>query len=400
MLTVLHMSGSPQQRPANSMSLIDRIKSHAAHVANLTYGPSGDGHRFTVVPTTPPLTEQRGVYFLLSHSDTQIQKVGLANGKGGLRQRMRGYECLYLGNAEDTDPTVALWQRIMTGPLQGQTLSLWFISLSAFTTVEVLGNSLTVSCDPHPEVERILAREAEACGQPLLMSSRQACGDGTAAGGGNGGPLPAVPSQPQQPLPPFEPGSFAEYFYTRFPSDLRRIKKQEPNPIVRDEIMRDPSAVFFGGLDWESVKADLAKVPIENRGRFVLSLFMVTLTEQVIYTYFRNHYDMWRAGTGFPKFGWSGYGPHHENPFILLWAPEREGVLQPNVVLPLLPEFVRFYLEATASYFRQHLPAIQMSDFLWGLVSDPGYQFTVGTISPAFRTLFDEAVASLVRRRR
>ena len=233
--------------------------------------------------------------------------------------------------------------------------------------------------------------------QALRAAIRKLLLDGTAAGGGNGGPLPAVPSQPQQPLPPFEPGSFAEYFYTRFPSDLRRIKKQEPNPIVRDEIMRDPSAIFFGGLDWESVEADLAKVPIENRGRFVLSLFMVTLTEQVIYTYFRNHYEMWRAGTGFPKFGWSGYGPHHENPFILLWAPEREGAIQPNVVLPLLPEFVRFYLEATASYFQQHLPAIEMTDFLWGLVSDRGYQFRVGTISPAFRTLFDEAVAHLVR---
>lgn len=176
MLTVLHMSGSPQQRPANSMPLIDRIKSHAAHVANLTYGPSGDGHRFTVVPTTPPLTEQRGVYFLLSHSDTQIQKVGLANGKGGLRQRMRGYECLYLGNAEDTDPTVALWQRIMTGPLQGQTLSLWFTSLSATTAVEVLGETMTLSWDPHREIERILAREAEACGHPLYLSGRPAGG--------------------------------------------------------------------------------------------------------------------------------------------------------------------------------------------------------------------------------
>jgi hypothetical protein len=50
------------------MPLIDRIKFHAAHVANLTYGPSGDGHRFTVVATTPPLTEQRCVYFLLSHN--------------------------------------------------------------------------------------------------------------------------------------------------------------------------------------------------------------------------------------------------------------------------------------------------------------------------------------------
>jgi hypothetical protein len=236
--------------------------------------------------------------------------------------------------------------------------------------------------------------------QRLRAAIRKLLLDGMTGGGGNGGPIPPVPPQPQQPLPPFEPGSFAEYFYTRFPVDLQRIKKQEPNPIVRDEIMRDPSAIFFGGPEWENVSTDLQRVPQENRGRFVLSLFMVTLTEQVIYTYHRNQYMMWRAGTGFPKFGWSGYGPHHENPFILLWAPEREGVLQPNEVLPLLPEFVRFYLEATASYFRQHLPAIQMTDFLWGLVSDPGYQFAVGTISPAFRTHFDEAVAHLVRGRR
>ena len=310
---------------------------------------------------------------------------------------MRGYECLYPGYAEDADPTVALWHRIMTGPLQGRTLSLWFISLSAFTTVEVLGDSLTVSCDPHPEVERILAREAEACGQPLLMSSRQACGDGTAGGGGNGRFIPPEPAQPQQPLPPWEPGSFAEYFYNRFPIDLQRIEKQEPNSVVRDLIMRDPSAILFGGPEWRNVSTDLPRVPLDNRGRFILSLFMVTLTEQVIYTYFRNHYEMWRAGTGFPKFGWSGLGPHHENPFILLWAPEREGMLQPNEVLPLLPEFVRFYLEATASYFQQHLPAIQMTDFLRRLVSDPQYQFGVGTISPAFRTLFDEAVAPQVR---
>ena len=157
-------------------SLIERIENHAVHVANLTYGPWGDGHRFTVNPITPPLTTQRGVYFLLSHNNTQIQKVGLANGKGGLRQRMRGYECLYLGNAEDTDPTVAFWHRIMTGPLQGQTLSLWFTSLSSTTAVEVLGETLTVSWDPHPEVERVLAGEAKTTGHPLLLSSRQAVG--------------------------------------------------------------------------------------------------------------------------------------------------------------------------------------------------------------------------------
>ena len=233
--------------------------------------------------------------------------------------------------------------------------------------------------------------------QALRAAIRKLLLDGTEAGSGNGGTVPPIPPEPQLPPPPFEPGSFAEYFYNRFPIDLRRIEKQEPNPIVRDKIMRDPSAIFFGGPEWQNVSTDLPRVPRENRGRFILSLFMVTLTEQVIYTYHRNHYWTWRSRTGFPKFGWSGYGPHHENPFILLWAPEREGVIQPNEVLPLLPEFVRFYLEATTSYFRQHLPAIQMTDFLWGLMSDPEYRFDRGTIAPAFRSHFEEAVAHLVR---
>jgi len=166
----------PQLGPANSMPLIDRIKFHAAHVANLTYGPSGDGHRFTVVATTPPLTELRGVYFLLSHNDTLIQKVGLANGIRGLSQRMEGYERTYRLDGPTGDPTMALWHRMMTGPLQGQTLSLWFTSLSATTAVEVLGETITLSWDPHREVERILAREAEACGHPLYLSGRPAGG--------------------------------------------------------------------------------------------------------------------------------------------------------------------------------------------------------------------------------
>ena len=158
------------------MPLIDRIKSHAAHVANLTYGPLGDGHRFMVVPITPPLTEQRCVYFLLSHNDTQIQKIGLANGIRGLSQRMEGYERIYRLDGPIGDPTMALWHRMMTGPLQGETLSLWFTSLSATTAVEVLGENMTLSWDPHREVERILAGEARTSGQPLLLSRSQAFG--------------------------------------------------------------------------------------------------------------------------------------------------------------------------------------------------------------------------------
>ena len=62
------------------MPLAESFREHAEYLADLTYEPHGVGYRFKVVPTNPPLTERRGVYFLLSHSHTKVQKVGLANG--------------------------------------------------------------------------------------------------------------------------------------------------------------------------------------------------------------------------------------------------------------------------------------------------------------------------------
>jgi hypothetical protein len=186
------------------------------------------------------------------------------------------------------------------------------------------------------------------------------------------------------PNPVAAEGSLAHYFYEQFREHLTRIEHKQPNPQVR-EIMGDPNALFIGGMDWRNVVADLGKVPAASRAYFVLSLFMTTLTDQVIYTYFRAQYPDWRLGTHFPKFGWSGYGPHNENPFILLWAPEREGVLNPNEVLPILPEFARFYFTATAEYLRKHLPAVAIPDFFWHLTADPEYSFSEGTLAPAFR---------------
>lgn len=179
-------------------------------------------------------------------------------------------------------------------------------------------------------------------------------------------------------------GSFAHYFYEEFRGHLSRIEHKQPSPQVR-EIMGDPNAVFVGDMDWGNVVADLGRIPPERRAYFVLSLFMITLTDQVIYTYFRAQYPDWRLATNFPKFGWSGYGPHNENPFILLWAPEREAVLNPNEVLPILPEFAQFYFTATADYLRTRLPAVAITDFFWHLAADPGYSFSMGTLAPAFR---------------
>lgn len=151
-------------------------------------------------------------------------------------------------------------------------------------------------------------------------------------------------------------------------------------------------AVFFGGKDWKNVRGDLAKIPRGSRAKCVLSLFMVTITEQVIYTYHRTAYTSWRSRTGFPKFGWSGYGFHHEDPFILLQQPVDEGVVTAEQLCALMPEFTVFYLQFIEDYFKRHLPQIKMAKFLRGLMRDHAYAAANGPVALQFKRCLEAQV--------
>jgi len=180
-----------------------------------------------------------------------------------------------------------------------------------------------------------------------------------------------------------------EYFYGRFPSQLRHLEFRRPNDVVREHIMRDQAVVFFGGRDWENVATDLRLIPEEDRSLFILSLFMVVLTDQALYTHRHDLYDAWRLKTNFPKFGWSGFGPHNENPFKILWAPEREGIINTNEILALLPTFVRFFVDETTTYFRQHLREVDVPGFFDAIRHDNGYAFNQGAIVPRAKVQFE-----------
>ena len=177
-----------------------------------------------------------------------------------------------------------------------------------------------------------------------------------------------------------------DYFHQRFPAQLARIAFRRPNDVVREHIMQDPGVVFFGGRDWETVAEDLATVPAADRSRFILSLFMVVLTDQVLYTHFHESYNAWRRETNYPKFGWSGLGPHNENPLKILWAPEREQIVDINKLLALIPEFVKFCVNETTTYFQQHLPAIEVGAYFDAIKGDGGYSFSEGAVVPRVKT--------------
>jgi len=183
-----------------------------------------------------------------------------------------------------------------------------------------------------------------------------------------------------------------EYFYRRFPAQLAGLEYQRPNEVLRLQMMRDPAVVFFGGSDWENVRGDLAAIPEEDRARFILSLFMVVVTDQALYTYFKEAYESWRKVTNFPKFGWSGFGPHNENPFKLLWAPEREGTGNHDELISLIPEFVRFWVEETGAFFREHVQGVDMARYFEAICNDEGYAFDRGSVVPRLKAEFEALI--------
>lgn len=64
------------------------------------------------------LPTAKGIYFLLSHNNERLQKIGRTNGQNGLRQRIKGYTRAFDPQNPGKDRSPAFWYRVMTGNVQ------------------------------------------------------------------------------------------------------------------------------------------------------------------------------------------------------------------------------------------------------------------------------------------
>ena len=169
-------------------------------------------------------------------------------------------------------------------------------------------------------------------------------------------------------MPPRPDGqSFKAYFRGPFRRDLKSLRFVEP---MRPRIF---GAVFFGGQSWEKAEGDLAAIEIAFRPHFVLSLFMVIITEQCLHARFPAAHRVWRARTGFPLFGWSGFGVQNENPFHILHAPAVAGLVDAAAAVALVPAFSTFFRAEVADYFADNGINVHPTDFFAALRSDETY---------------------------
>ena len=160
-----------------------------------------------------------------------------------------------------------------------------------------------------------------------------------------------------------------QYFHTTFLSELRRLHFQKPNSLMLSEAESfgiDRNTQFFGGQEWERCEKDLNVSNYKNY--FVLSLFAMACNDLNMHANFKPQYLKFRTHTQYPKFGWTGFGPHFESPEWLITKPISLGLVQFNS--ETLQEFTALWKSTASEFFTRQMPEITPTEFFEKLCAD------------------------------
>lgn len=182
----------------------------------------------------------------------------------------------------------------------------------------------------------------------------------------------------------------ASYFHQPFPTHLSQLQLRPASQVLRD-LFHDPMLVIFGGRDWAHVQQDLAPIPRAQRAHCVYALLAIVLTDQCLQRYFRSAYPVWREATAYPKFGWTGFGLHAENPYKLVSVAESSGLVDRTALQDLLPEFVEFFRDLVSAHFSRELPTVDVQAFFQHILADGINAHRSGSVLPLFDDLARQA---------
>jgi len=182
-----------------------------------------------------------------------------------------------------------------------------------------------------------------------------------------------------------------EYRKNEFPGDLRKLEFQRPNSVILnnpESFRTDSNTIYFGGRDWENITNDISNIEKNNREYFFLCLFTITIIDLTMFTYYKESYETFRRLTMYPKFGWSGFGPHYENPKKLLLIPENEGLLNRKKIEEYIDDYIDLLIDECNSFFGIKIPEITTKDFISKIVHDNEFQITDKDSNSVFEMVY------------
>lgn len=142
--------------------------------------------------------------------------------------------------------------------------------------------------------------------------------------------------------------TFRDYYFSNFQNDLKKLNYNTPHFIRDTELFKvDENTVFFGGHDWSNFENDISS--IKEVEFFILGMFLIVNMDLTVFTYYRSCYPKFREQTLYPKFGWSGFGPHYEIPKKLLNIPELKEIIRIQSVRSYIDDYIEVFIDEVNS---------------------------------------------------
>lgn len=170
-----------------------------------------------------------------------------------------------------------------------------------------------------------------------------------------------------------------EYLQTQFPKDLNTLKYEKPNPAIKsspDLFRIDNNTIYFGGPEWKNIGRDISNIDTNNLEYFFICLFTITIIDLTIFTYYNDRYEVFRSKTMYPKFGWSSFGPHYENPKKLLLIPHSHKIVNFNRDPDFIKEYVDLFINECNTFFTSVISGISTKDFIGKILNDNDMQLS------------------------
>ena len=168
---------------------------------------------------------------------------------------------------------------------------------------------------------------------------------------------------------------------------------QQPNSTILNNptsFRIDNNTIYFGGENWRNINNDIRNIEDSNQEFFFLSLFMITVIDLTMFTYYEASYETFRGLTRYPKFGWVGFGPHYETPKKLINIPESRGLIEKKAVLKYIDVYIDLFFEECDAFFKINTPEITTADFIRKIVNDEDFQIAFSDENTIFELIYNK----------
>ena len=187
------------------------------------------------------------------------------------------------------------------------------------------------------------------------------------------------------------------YIQNQFNNDLKQLSIRRPNSTIlkySNDFKVDIETVFWGGgRDWKNVKEDTKNIAEKDLENFLLCLFSITILDIGIFSQFGGinsaDYQKFRKTTYYPKFGWSGFGLHYDNPKKILKVPEELMLIEFKSIKDSPLHFSLFFKSLCDKTFEQLSDNLTTEIFICNLINDEDFKLTENDRGTIYEVVFE-----------